>query len=201
MKDAFYKTSEERQKQVIEAALYEFSNHSFNEASLNDIIKRAGISKGGMFKYIEDKAELYLHVIELAMEAFFENQNHHINNHPCYVTRAFNMVTKSKTFYLDEPTYFKLMIKTSIDTNSPCFDQLVMMRHTFMMEQNMKLSKDINWQQYKYPERVVKEHVSTVFQGVNIKLLSLLSGDGYYDIDSFFSELNLTRDILINGLK
>ena len=45
-----------------DAALGEFSGHSFGEASLNEILKTAGINKGSFYYRFNDKKDLYLSV-------------------------------------------------------------------------------------------------------------------------------------------
>ena len=49
---------------LYEAALDEFSAKSFDEASLNDIIKAARLSKGGFYYRFADKTDLYLCLID-----------------------------------------------------------------------------------------------------------------------------------------
>lgn len=202
MKAAFFKITEEKQKKIIEAAMDEFAHHSFNEASLNNIIKVAGISKGGMFKYIEDKTDLYIYVFEIALKAFFDNQMKHLDvKEVCYVTRTFDMVIKSKNFYMDSPLYFQLMIQGSIDFNSPCYDQLEVLRHDLLADQRQSLLSNIDWTIYSIDKVQVLDYMNTLFQGINIRLLQLLTGDGFYDIEGYFDGLNQLKTITLNGLK
>ena len=44
----------------------EFSEHTFNEASVNTIVKNSGISKGSLYQYFEDKLDIYLYILEIA---------------------------------------------------------------------------------------------------------------------------------------
>ena len=202
MKQAFYKITEEKQKRIEYAAMDEFAHHSFNEASLNNIIKVAKISKGGMFKYIEDKTDLYIHVFEIALHAFFGHQIQYLDkNESCYVSRVFKMVIDSQDFYMDQPLYFQLMTQGSIDFNSPCYDQLAVMRHELLKDQRELLLSGIDWSAYSMKKEIVIDYVATLFQGINIKLLQLLTGDGFYDIEGYFDDLEQLRDITLNGLK
>lgn len=200
LKDAFYKTTEDRQNNVIESAIEEFSKHSFREASLNDIIKSAKISKGGMFKYIDDKAELYLYVVELVMQEMIDYQMAYISDNPCYIKRTFDMMINSRNFYIDNPIHYKLMIKISLDVSSPCYDQLIMIRHNVIKKQRELLEKDIDWSLYKKPRSSVENYLSTVLTGINVQLLQLMSGEGFYDFSAFISDLKGIRDITRKGL-
>jgi TetR/AcrR family transcriptional regulator len=55
-----------RKNELIEAALDEFSAHNYEKASLNKIIKNAGISKGLFYYHFEGKKALYSFILETA---------------------------------------------------------------------------------------------------------------------------------------
>ena len=56
--ERFLKLKEEKQKRILDAAFREFSRVPFREASINRIIKDAGISRGSFYTYFEDKTDL-----------------------------------------------------------------------------------------------------------------------------------------------
>lgn len=62
-KDTFYNLSEEKQKRIFDGAVQEFSERRFSDASINQILKNAGIPKGSFYQYFTDKEDLYLYVI------------------------------------------------------------------------------------------------------------------------------------------
>lgn len=63
-KATFYNLSEEKKNRIFAAALQEFSVRTFSQASLNQIIKNAGIPKGSFYQYFENKEDLYLCLME-----------------------------------------------------------------------------------------------------------------------------------------
>ena len=50
--------------ELYEAALDEFSEKSYDEASLNSIIKTAGLNKGRFYYWFSDKMDLYICMID-----------------------------------------------------------------------------------------------------------------------------------------
>ena len=58
--------------QLYEAALDEFSEKSWAQASLNDILKRAGMSKGSLYHHFGDKFGLYLALMDVISKKKFE---------------------------------------------------------------------------------------------------------------------------------
>lgn len=55
---------EEKRKNILSACLTEFAEHGYLNASTNRIVKAAGISKGLLFHYFENKKKLFLYVLD-----------------------------------------------------------------------------------------------------------------------------------------
>jgi len=55
-------------EKLIYEALKEFADRGFDSASLNQIIKRAGISKGSFYHHFANKEELFNNVIHRAAQ-------------------------------------------------------------------------------------------------------------------------------------
>ena len=59
MNDKFFELKQEKQDRIINAALTVFAQSSYRHASTDDIVKKAGISKGLLFHYFTSKLGLY----------------------------------------------------------------------------------------------------------------------------------------------
>lgn len=59
----FEHLEKEKKKAIIDAASREFAEQGYTGASMNRIIGRAGISKGALYYYFNDKEDLFLTVI------------------------------------------------------------------------------------------------------------------------------------------
>ena len=57
---------------LLEAALEEFTQRSFVDASVNTIIERAGISKGSFYYRFESKYALYIHLLRTGVRRKWE---------------------------------------------------------------------------------------------------------------------------------
>ena len=58
-KQTFLNLPEAKRALIVRIALEEFASHPFRQASLSRIVARAGIAKGSMYQYFEDKLDLY----------------------------------------------------------------------------------------------------------------------------------------------
>lgn len=55
----FFDLPAPKQARIVEEAITEFSERSFEAASLSAIVRRLGIAKGSIYQYFRDKEELY----------------------------------------------------------------------------------------------------------------------------------------------
>jgi AcrR family transcriptional regulator len=65
-KKTFLNLPEEKREAFIEIALEEFANHDYNTASVSKIVEKAGIAKGSVYQYFNDKQDLFIYLLEVA---------------------------------------------------------------------------------------------------------------------------------------
>lgn len=63
-KEAFERATPQRQEKILEVGIEEFSNNGFENANINVIAKKSGISIGLMYKYFATKEDLFLTCIQ-----------------------------------------------------------------------------------------------------------------------------------------
>jgi AcrR family transcriptional regulator len=66
--ELFSKLTSEKQEKVFEAAVTEFASKGYRNASMNRLVKAAGISKGSLFQYFRTKRNLFDGVLERATD-------------------------------------------------------------------------------------------------------------------------------------
>lgn len=70
----------EKKQELINAALKEFSEKGYENASLNNILKEAGISKGTFYYHFSNKEDLYFYLISILIEEKKKFFNKHIKS-------------------------------------------------------------------------------------------------------------------------
>lgn len=79
MYSKFLNLDKEKQDRIINAAIREFAQKGYDKASTNEIVKEAGISKGLLFHYFQNKKQLYIflyeHMIDFLLEKIAEKIN------------------------------------------------------------------------------------------------------------------------------
>lgn len=102
----------ERREHLIRAAAEEFARHGYEAASLNRIVDRAGMSKGSLYYYFEDKADLYATVVERATARMIELAGGFSMESltPSNFWPTIEALMRESTRYLDQnPWYMKLL--------------------------------------------------------------------------------------------
>jgi len=63
----FLQLARQKQKRILDAAITEFAEKSYDNASMNMVVERAEISKGALFKYFQTKSGLFAYVYRMAL--------------------------------------------------------------------------------------------------------------------------------------
>lgn len=65
--DMFLNLDEGKKQRILGAAIDEFAQKSYGNASMNVVVGKAGISKGALFKYFTSKAGLFAYVYRMSL--------------------------------------------------------------------------------------------------------------------------------------
>ena len=64
----FFNLAPEKQEKLLSAAVAEFTQRPYNEASINRIVREAEISRGSFYMYFQDKEELFRYLMQESIE-------------------------------------------------------------------------------------------------------------------------------------
>ena len=80
--DTFLRLPEEKRRRFLDAAWEEFTGVKFMDASINNIIRRAGISRGSFYQYFEDKEDVFLYLLEGVRDHVLDKTYKAVVEHP-----------------------------------------------------------------------------------------------------------------------
>ena len=63
-KDTFLNLPLEKQEKVMRSSISEFLKHGFSKGNVGNIAKSAGVAKGSMYQYFENKREIFLYSVQ-----------------------------------------------------------------------------------------------------------------------------------------
>ncbi len=74
-KKAFFKLDEEKREKIVRSAIDEFHKCGFDKANVGIIAQNAGVAKGSIYWYFENKKELFLYSVHWTLEFFMKKIN------------------------------------------------------------------------------------------------------------------------------
>ncbi len=115
MKRAFFNIPDAKRDGIIAACIQEFGTYGYEKSSTDRIIKSAGISKGGLYEYINTKEELFVYITEFCYKALYSHIRDNLKKYsegiPADILERFKMVsTIAIDFYIKNPDYIKFII-------------------------------------------------------------------------------------------
>jgi len=118
LKSTFDNLAEYKKQRVIDACINEFGEHGYDSSSMDGIIKRAGISKGGLYGYVSSKRELFLFIIDYAYSELYQYLKSRIEAENSgleadLLERLRHVSERAIDFYIEHPESIFLLVRTS----------------------------------------------------------------------------------------
>ncbi len=71
-KRTFHRLDDDKKERIMRAAIEEFQAHGFEKAKIETIAQNAGVAKGSIYQYFDDKRELFLYAVTWGLEYFMK---------------------------------------------------------------------------------------------------------------------------------
>jgi len=146
----FFNIDEGKQQRILNAALDEFAQKGYDHASTNAIVKQAGISKGLLFHYFNNKKELYLflhkHFIDVLRSEFF-NEGQFAE--PDVFERLKNIMILKSQMMKKHPEIFNFFISAYTETSSDIKNELDYSHQELMQSSYAKIFENIDTTMFK----------------------------------------------------
>ncbi len=115
-----------KEKKLFAAALEEFTQKPYEEASLNTILKNAGVSKGVFYYHFADKQALYLYLLQKATKekwAFITQQSANSTTPAATLFEQFRVQARfGLQFAQQHPQYHKLGRMLAKEAGNPIYE-------------------------------------------------------------------------------
>lgn len=124
-KQTFYNLPEAKQQMILDIAMEEFSTKTYDKASLSKVVAEAGIAKGSMYQYFEDKRDLFTYLVEIAAQkkiAYIQKER--LSGDEDFFTMFEKMSLAGAMFNLQNPKLGQLMASIFDPTAEPFFRDL-----------------------------------------------------------------------------
>jgi len=107
-KDAFERATDERKEKILEVGIEEFSSKGYENANINVIAKKAGISIGLMYKYFSTKEDLFITCLHRGMEILDKAINDIMQSDDKLLVKAENLIRATCAHSRKNANYIKM---------------------------------------------------------------------------------------------
>ena len=130
-KNTFLNLEEEKRNNITTSAIREFSAKGYEKGNVAAIAKNAGISKGSMYQYFNDKKDIYLYCIEKAYEISLEYIENVTKEY--YKMSVFDCIYLSYkntwSFFIDEREVYILLQNAAFHMNNDIREAVLKILH------------------------------------------------------------------------
>lgn len=191
-----------KQNRIINAALKEFAEKGYEQASTNEIVKNAEIGKGMLFYYFKNKKGLFDYLINYAINTIEREYLSHINMEEKNFIERFRQITEVKmTYHYENPNVSNFISNIYLDEDLELPADLEK-RLAEMMEEGLSklyenidyslfrndIDKDKAFQLMRWSMEGYQNDLLNELKGKNIALLNL---DPYWN--EFYEYLSILK--------
>jgi TetR/AcrR family transcriptional regulator len=136
VRPTFLNLPEAKQARIIEAALAEFADKGYPQASLNVIVARSGIAKGSLYQYFADKTGIFLYIFDFAISLVRRllTQVKESTLEEDFFTRLEKSLLAGVAFIKQHPKIYGIYLKILFDEQVPQRQELLQRVRRFASE-------------------------------------------------------------------
>lgn len=146
----FEGTDLEKQNAILNAALKEFALRGFKQASTNQIVKDAGISKGLLFHYFNNKKDLYLFLYDHFVQMFLHHIKARIDwNVKDIFIRNRQMAALKLEMFRQYPEAFSFLSTVFKESDPEVKPEVELRSKQFMSNEYLQMVSDVDVSKFK----------------------------------------------------
>ncbi|WP_042273346.1 TetR/AcrR family transcriptional regulator [[Clostridium] dakarense] len=192
MNKTFENLNKEKKQRIINSAIEEFANKGYKNATIDNIVSKADISKGSIFQYFKNKESLYIYICDYQIniikdEIFNQKEINETDFFELYRHAAhikFEILKKSPYIF----KFFKNLYSDDSEVAKKWLNNIFQNKNQLMLNfmgdyDKTKFRDDIDI------DMAVKA-IELTFDGLSMKWMEKLSYENYEeDLKSLFDEV------------
>ncbi len=203
MNQKFENLDLEKRERIIQAALDEFAQKGYKNASTNEIVKNANISKGLLFHYFSSKKVLFSYLLRYATDIFIQEFYDLFDFKETDLIKRWRQLTHLKLKLIhNHPILYDFILTSTSDNDKDIIALINHIQNGIAEEFYKRVVENIDMSVFKeeLDKCKVCEMVIWVIQGYSNKILgNFRANDGYKDnlnLDNILKEFDEYLDLL-----
>jgi TetR/AcrR family transcriptional regulator len=193
----------EKQDRIINAALKEFAQKGYKNASTNEIVKEANISKGLLFHYFSSKKKLFLFLCDYSIDIFLNEFYSKLNYDETDIIRRWRQIALLKIELIQKhPELYDFMITTVTEDSADIKQELEDKNKSILEDGFKRMLENIDTSGFKDGMDIkrVSQIIIWVAQGFGNRELEKLKHDSVhisnYDLNAVMEEFDKYIELL-----
>lgn len=150
MKLQIENVTEDKKKRIIKCAMEEFATKGFDNASTNQIILKAGISKGAIFQYFMNKEYMFYYIFDYSQEQINTYIIEKVDySNPDLLVRIESYMDQMVNLLEDYPDTMNFIIKAKNEENREIKEEIKKRKSEVVNGLQDKIIKDIDISLFK----------------------------------------------------
>ena len=117
----------DKQERVLDAALTEFADQGYHQASLNRLVAKAGIAKGSLYQYFPNKEGIFRYIFQLSLKSVRQTlvTVKETTQEDNFFIRLEKSLQAGVRFLKKHPRIYSLYLKIQFDRQMPFRDEFL----------------------------------------------------------------------------
>jgi TetR/AcrR family transcriptional regulator len=203
----FFNLPAEKQEDILRACLREFALNGYDGASTNRIVEDAGISKGVLFKYFEDKESLFLYVVDRALHTYADAfPTRDVLSYDSPFAWIKDVTLRKLRFSKEHPLTYQLLMRIAKEPAHPVYAKAM---GSVARVSEQYLSEVASWLPNDgLRDGVTWHHVFTLVKGITLSMMDqyvarlpeVVDEDFESAFEQVHADLDLYLDIIRRGV-
>lgn len=198
----FFQLKEEKQQNIIAAGIFEFSAYGYDNSSTNRIVKKAGISKGSLFKYFPSKEDFYFYVLELVCAQLISHMEQQAASFSKEVFQRIMDYSRCEfSWYIQNPEKAKIIVAAFTKSDTDIYRKTALKYGGREREIYFQFLQDVNCSQFSWDRQRSLNLLLWFLKGFNEDFLSQAQEAGREDLEELQKEYAQSLSAYIEMLK
>ena len=178
----FFGLNTEKRHTIFAAGVSEFADCGYENSSTNRIVKKAGISKGSLFKYFPTKEDFYFYVLDEITAELNSSLEEKINTLSADLfQRIAEYSVLEFSWYILYPEKSKMIVKAFTKNDTDIYKKTVLKYGNREQEIYYWFLQDIDTTQFRWGRHKTLDVVKWFLKGFNDDFLTKIQKQAYAD--------------------
>lgn len=185
----FFGLDIEKRQNIFTAGVSEFAESGYENSSTNRIVKKAGISKGSLFKYFPTKEDFYFYVLDEITAELISSLEEKINTLSSDLfQRIIEYSVLEFSWYILYPEKFKMIVRAFTKSDTDVYRKTILKYGNKEQDIYYWFLQDIDTAQFRWDRQKTVDMIKWFLKGFNDDFLTRIQKQAYSDFEMIEKE-------------